>query len=279
MSSKTYSAPFRISLPSNANRAMYPDNLAGKFTVELPVTIQLDHGLEWELALEEMFWPIHGDFINPSTLWMEIHWPRALRRSYERVSIPSEHLSDFSSVIAFLKSKFNDLLRVEFDEVLEIVKFTYVGPTSDQLRVYFSNKLALLLGYNLNVPFSSPKTNRAAADARWASTVLKLSPNESNHRLILRFEQGLEIIHGNQAPSVYFPSQFLHVHSNLTVPTYCNGKLTSSLRVIRLVQNKVNKYVRHIAPKQPQYFEVIQKSMNGIEIELRDDQGRIFLFS
>ena len=164
MSSKTYSIPFRISLPSNANRAMYPDNLAGKFTVELPVTIQLDHGLEWELALEEMFWPIHGDFIDPSTLWMKIHWPITLQRSYERVSIPSEHLSDFSSVIAFLKSKFDDLLWVGFDEVLEIVKFTYVGPTSEQLRVSFSNKLALLLGYNLNIPFSSPKTNRAAVD-------------------------------------------------------------------------------------------------------------------
>ena len=58
---------------------MYPDNLAGKFTVELPVTIQLDHGLEWELALKEMFWPIHGDFIDPSTLWMEIHWPITLQ--------------------------------------------------------------------------------------------------------------------------------------------------------------------------------------------------------
>ena len=58
---------------------MYPDNLVGKFTVELPVTIQLDHGLEWELALEEMFWPIHGDFIDPSTLWMEIHWPITLQ--------------------------------------------------------------------------------------------------------------------------------------------------------------------------------------------------------
>ena len=58
---------------------MYPDNLVGKFTVELPVTIQLDHGLEWELALEEMFWPIHGDFIDPSTLCMEIHWPITLQ--------------------------------------------------------------------------------------------------------------------------------------------------------------------------------------------------------
>ena len=68
MSSKTYSTPFQISLPSNANHAMYPDNLAGKFTVELPVTIQLNHGLKWEVALEEMFWPIHGDFIDLSTL-------------------------------------------------------------------------------------------------------------------------------------------------------------------------------------------------------------------
>ena len=111
--------------------------------------------------------------------------------------------------------------------------------------------------------------------------MLKLNPNESNHRLILQFKQGSEIIYGNQAPSVYFPSQFLHVHSNLTVPaypTYFNGKLTNSPRVIRLVQNKVNKYVRHIAPKQPQYFEVIQKSINRIEIELRDDQGRILRF-
>ena len=108
--------------------------------------------------------------------------------------------------------------------------------------------------------------------------MLKLNPNESNHRLILQFKQGLEITYGNQAPSVYFPSQFLHVHSNLTVPTYFNGKLTNSLRVIRLVQNKVNKYVRHIAPKQPQYFEVIQKSISQIEIELRDDQGRILCF-
>ena len=60
MSSKTYSTQFRISLPSNVNRAMYPDNLAGKFTVELPVTIQLDHGLEWELALKEIFWLVSG---------------------------------------------------------------------------------------------------------------------------------------------------------------------------------------------------------------------------
>ena len=60
MSSKTYSTPFRISLPSNTNCAMYPDNLVEKFTVELLVTIELDHGLEWELALEEIFWPIHG---------------------------------------------------------------------------------------------------------------------------------------------------------------------------------------------------------------------------
>ena len=135
-----------------------------------------------------------------------------------------------------------------------------------------------MLGYNLNIPFSSPKTNRAAVDIRWTSTVLKLNPNESNHRLILQFKQGSEIIYGNQAPSVYFPSQFLHVHSNLTVPTYFNGKLTNSLQVIHLVQNKVNKYVRHIAPKQPQYFEVIQKSINRIEIELRDDQGQILHF-
>ena len=134
----------------------------------------------------------------------------------------------------------------------------------------------LLLGYNLNIPFSSPKMNRAAVDVRWASTVLKLkklNPNESNYRLILQFKQGSEIIHGNQAPSVYFPSQFLHVHSNLTVPTYFSGKLTNSLQVIHLVQNKVNKYVHHIAPKQPQYFEVIQKIINWIEIELRADQG------
>ena len=101
--------------------------------------------------------------------------------------------------------------------------------------------------------------NRAAVDIRWASTVLKLNPNESNHRLILQFKQGSEIIYGNQAPSVYFPSQFLPVHSNLTVPAYFNGKLTNSFQVIRLVQNKVNKYVHHIALKQPQYFEVIQK--------------------
>ena len=112
---------------------------------------------------------------------MEIHCPITLQPSYERVSIPSEHLSDFSSMIAFLKSKFDDLLWVGFDEVLEIVKFTYVGPTSEQLRVCFSNKLALLLGYDLNIPFSSPKTNRAAVDVRWASTVLKLNPHESNH--------------------------------------------------------------------------------------------------
>ena len=85
-------------------------------------------------------------------------------------------------------------------------------------------------------------------------------------------------MYGNQAPSVYFRSQFLHVHSNLTVPTYFNGKLTNSLWVIRLVQNKVNKYKHHIAPKQPQYFQVIQKSINQIEIELHDNQGRILHF-
>ena len=110
-----------------------------------------------------------------------------------------------------------------YDEVSEIVKFTCVGPISEQLQVCFSNKLALLLGYNLNIPFLSPKINR------WASIVLKLNSNESNHRLILLFKQGSENIYGNQAPSVYFPSQFLHVHSNLTVPTYFNGKLTNSL--------------------------------------------------
>ena len=137
MSSKTYSTPFWISLPSYANHAMHPDNLAGKFTVELPVTIQLDHGLEWELALEEMFWPIHGDCINQSTLWMEIHWPITLWQSYKHVSILSEHLSDSSGMIAFLKSKFNGVLLVGFDEVLEMVKFTYIGTTSEQLRVCF----------------------------------------------------------------------------------------------------------------------------------------------
>ena len=57
--------PFRIILPSSANHAMYPDNLVGKFAIELPVTIQLDHGPEWEMALEEMFWPIRRYFINP----------------------------------------------------------------------------------------------------------------------------------------------------------------------------------------------------------------------
>ena len=227
-----------------------------------------------------MFWPIHEDFINPSTLWMEIHWPITLQRSFKCVSIPSEHLSDFSSVIAFLKSKFDDLLRVGFDEVLEIVKFTYVGPTSEQLRVNtcFSDKLALLLGYNLNIPFSSPKTNRAAVDVRWVSTVLKLNPNESNHRLILQFKQGSEIIYGNQAPSVYFPSQFLHVHSNLTVPIYFNGKLTNSLRVIRLVQNNVNKYVCHIAPEQPQYFEAFKKVSIGLKLNYVTIKVEFYVF-
>ena len=55
MTSKIYSEPFRITLPSNANHAMYPYNLAGKFTIELSVTIQFHHGLEWKMAQEEMF--------------------------------------------------------------------------------------------------------------------------------------------------------------------------------------------------------------------------------
>ena len=95
--------------------------------------------------------------------------------------------------------------------------------------------------------------NQAAVDVRWASIVLKLNPNESNHRLILQFKQGSEIIYRNQAPSVYFPSQFLYVHLNLTVPTYFNGKLTNSLWVIRLVQNKVNKCVSY-SPKTTTVF-------------------------
>ena len=131
MTSKTYTDAFRIALPSNANRDMYPDNLAGKFTVELTVTIELDRNLEWEMCLEEMFWPIHGDFINPDNLWMNISGSRP----YEYVKIPSEHLTDFSALIRFFEQKFKDVLRVEFDEILEIVTFTYIGPPGDSIHV------------------------------------------------------------------------------------------------------------------------------------------------
>ena len=95
--------------------------------------------------------------------------------------------------------------------------------------------------------------------------MLKLNPNESNHRLILQFKHYL----WKSSTKCLFP---------LAVLAYFNGKLTNSLWVIRLVQNKVNQYRHHIAPKQPQYFEVIQKSINQIEIELHDNQGRILHF-
>ena len=40
-------------------------------------------------APEGMFCPIHGDFINPSALWMEIHWPITSRPSYAYLFHPN----------------------------------------------------------------------------------------------------------------------------------------------------------------------------------------------
>ena len=94
---------------------------AGKFKVELPITIQLDHGLEWELALKEMFWPSHGDFIDPASLWMEIRWPRSLKKPYEYLTLPSESLVDFGTVISLLQDKFKNFVKITFDGVLEII--------------------------------------------------------------------------------------------------------------------------------------------------------------
>ena len=65
---------------------------------------------------------------------------------------------------------------------------------------------------------------------------------------------------------------------NLSESTYFNGKLVNSLRVIRLVQKKVDKYARHIVPKQLQFYEVIKKTIDRIDIELRDDQNRLLRF-
>ena len=274
MTSKTYRDAFRITLPSNANRTMYPDNLAGKFTVELPVTIQLEPNLDWEVCLEEMFWPIHGDFINPDTLWMNISGSRP----YEYVNIPAEHLTDFSTLIRFFEQKFKNVLQVKFDEILEIVTFTFSGSTGDNLRLELSNSLARLLGYNINLPLTLPKQNRAQVSVFWVSESLKSNPLHPNHALVLNFEKGFENVAGNQAPSLYFPSQFLHVYCNLTESTYFNGKLINSLRVIRLVQKKIDKYVRHIAPKQLQFFEVTKKTIDRVDIELRDDQNRLLRF-
>ena len=60
--------------------------------------------------------------------------------------------------------------------------------------------------------------------------------------------------------------------------TYILQSQVKSLWVICLVQNKVNKYVCHIALKQPQYFEVTEKSINQIENELLQSRSN-FTFS
>ena len=112
MTCERYSETFRLTLLSNVSRRIYPDNLAGKFKVEFPIMIQLDHGLERELALEEMFWPVHGDFINPASLWMEIRWPRSLIKLYEYLTVPSESLVDFGTVISFFQDKFKNFVKL-----------------------------------------------------------------------------------------------------------------------------------------------------------------------
>ena len=95
---------------------------------------------------------------------------------------------------------------------------------------------------------NNTRTQHAHASVRWLPN-LKLDPTYPNHCLILHFDESKSSIQGNQAPQLYSPFQFLHVYCNLSEPTYFNGKLVNSLRGFRLVQKKVDKYVRHIAAK------------------------------
>ena len=150
--------------------------------------------------------------------------------------------------------------------------FTYTGPVGESLQLQLSNSLALLLGFNLNLPLTLPAEQCAQVSVLWLAD-LKLDLNHPNHRLIFHFDENKSSIRGNQAPQLYFLSQFIHVYYNLSESTFFNGKLTNSLRVVPLIQKKVDKYVCHIVPKQLQFFEVKSKTIDHVDIELRDNQN------
>ena len=224
---------FYLTLPSNSSMDVYPSNTMTNFKTRLPNRIELDG--RWEVGLVEIQYP--HSWYNLQEDQGEItftHFPSNALTSYT-VHVPPGYYSSIDELLRRMEKEFRTVAGTSRNPVtLDYDEITKkITVENDDCHFAIGSKFQRILGFETDEIFDGKTT---------ATLPVDMDPLHS-----------------------------IYVYCDLVEPRVVGDKLTPLLRVVPVTGTTGEMVTRSY--ENVHYVTVQQKSLETVEINIRDDQG------
>lgn len=258
---------FFIDLPSNASMGRYPLNHGGKYTVELPMPLELPSH-QWEVALAEMVFTEDWNPVVQKDIWVRLienekeggQWTQ-----HGAYHLPTESGKTFyTSVDSFWDKAVKTLIESTFKDVKHLtisglllekdattkhvsIKCKITNTNATPVRIEFSESLLQIFGF----------TAAQLEEGRFLQT-------DSKGNISL-------------GPSAFLPNlrrgvNTLWIYTDIIKPHFTGDSVSTLLRVVNVADN-VN-ISRVIYYTQPHFFPLARSNILTINIMITSSRGR-----
>lgn len=251
-------ASFHVYLPSNTKTG----NSTNNFTVDLPETIQLTG--DWEVALEEILYPyswfnLTGENRNNTfrLVTMEPDDKGVLSTRYTTCTIPIRHYAHIEELLSIM----NDALQAKAKEAnwqsnveirYDIVYGRVVFEHGLHDNLLLNDRLAYMLGYK-------------GRNVRLNGYTIRVPELNSIYTF------------ADYPPDVTAGFNTLYVYCSIVAPQIAGNKFVPVLRAVNIHPGRYGATIDR-EYQNPHYVPVLQKEFNRLEINIKDDTGKLVPF-